>query len=584
MKANIVRLASLFLHLMLSRSSDPFFPANPVTPLFANLSITTDKATYNPGDEVTFTIDDNLTLPSTTKVRYKFKSLVIEDILVTSATWNWRTPTTDFCGYIAEVYATSNKIEIIYATIGIDVSSEWKRFPRYGFLSKFNQMSDDAINAVIKNLNRFHINGLQFYDWQNKHHKPLPLYNWTPLFSWKDIGNRDILFSTVSKYISAAHSFNMKAMFYDLIYGAWDNAEADGVNKEWYIFKDNAHTHRDFLLLPSFFLSNLYLLDPSNTGWQDFMLNEVEKVYRLLDFDGYHIDQLGDRGICYTYNGSPMNLGDTFKSYIDSMKREFFDKYNVMNAVTQYGQQSIASSTADFLYSEVWSPFDSYYDLANIIIQNNVLSRNSKNSVLAAYMNYDLANNKGFFNTPSVLMTNAVIFAFGGAHLELGEHMLCKEYFPNDNLDMNDDLKSALVNYYDFLVAYQNLLRDGGEFNTVKLSTKDNKMIIDYWPSNAGKVAVFGKKMKSTQVIHLINFTNSKTEKWRDEAGIQVSPVIIKDAKVELNSPNLVKKLWVASPDIIGGASRSLNFVQFGTIVSFILPELLYWDMIVVEY
>lgn len=80
-------------------------------------------------------------------------------------------------------------------------------------------------------------------------------------------------------------------------------------------------------------------------------------------------------------------------------------------------------------------------------------------------MNYDLANNKGYFNTPSVLMTNSVIFAFGGAHLELGEHMLGKEYFPNNNLSMKDDLKNSLVNYYDFLVAYQN-----SSFATVELS------------------------------------------------------------------------------------------------------------------
>lgn len=59
---------------------------------------------------------------------------------------------------------------------------------------------------------------------------------------------------------------------------------------------------------------------------------------------------------------------------------------------------------------------------------------------------------------------------------------------------MKDDLKSALVNYYDFLVSYQNLLRDGGTFNTVDIRSTDKKMMIDTWPANAGNVAVFGKK------------------------------------------------------------------------------------------
>ena len=64
------------------------------------------------------------------------------------------------------------------------------------------------------------------------------------------------------------------------------------------------------------------------------------------------------------------------------------------------------------------------------------------------------------FNTPGVLLTDAVIFALGGSHLELGDHMLCREYFPSTALQMNDVLKTAMIRYYDFMTAYQNLLRD----------------------------------------------------------------------------------------------------------------------------
>jgi dextranase len=195
-----------------------------------------------------------------------------------------------------------------------------------------------------------------------------------------------------------------------------------------------------------------------------------------------------------------------------------------------------------------------------------------------------MANNKGYFNTPSVLMTNAVIFAFGGAHLELGEHMLGKEYFPNDNLNMKDDLKKALTTYYDFLVAYQNLLRDGGAFNDVSVSSMDGKISLAKWPGNQGNVACFGKRVGSSQIIHLINFKDSKTTSWRDNTGIQIAPALIKDAQLLLASDAAVKKIWMASPDIIGAASRSINFAQSGNKVSFILPELKYWSMIVVEY
>lgn len=562
---------------------NPDAPANVATPIYTNVTISTDKAAYNPGDAITFSMDIS-TLPSSAKVRYKSADTLISEANVTASTWIWTTPSTDFKGYIAEVYAIANDVETIYATIGIDVSSDWKKFPRYGFLSKYGELSDEAINGVVSTLNRYHINGLQFYDWHNKHHKPLPMIGSLPAASWKDIGSRDIYFSTVQKYITTAHSHNMKAMFYNLVYGAWDNAEADGVNIEWYIYNDNAHTNRDIFTLAAPFLSSLSLLDPSNTGWQNYIINETKKVYQFLDFDGYHMDQVGDRGTRYKYDGSSMSLATSFKSYIDAMKMAIPDKSNVMNAVAQYGQQGMATSTSDFLYTEVWSPSDSYNDLVNIIKQNNALSGNTKNTVLAAYMNYDRAKTGGYFNTPSILMTNAVIFAFGGDHLELGEHMLCVEYFPNSSLVMKEDLKKALVNQYDFLVSYQNLLRDGGTFNTVSLTSTDNKIALSAWPASQGRVAVIGKKFNNSQVIHLINFTNSTTQQWRDNNGIQVMPALVKDAKLMLTTDKTVRKIWVATSDFVGGASRNLNFNQKGDKVSFILPELRYWDMVVVEY
>jgi len=564
-------------------SIPPIPPVNQITPSYSNIIIATDKAVYSPGDEVTFTIDNSI-LPPSTKVRYKHLNTILSEVSITGPSWKWTAPITDFTGYIAEVYSTDNGTETIYSTIGIDVSSSWKKFPRYGFLSRFSQLSDDEINSVISNLNRYHINGLQFYDWHNKHHKPLPLVNTVPASSWKNIINSDIYFSTIQKYISVAHSFNMKAMFYNLVYGAWENADADGVEKEWYIFKDNTHTNKDFHPLSSPFLSNIYLLDPTNIAWQTYIENENKIVYQFLDFDGFHMDQLGDRGSRFTYDGNFLDLSKTFKPFINAIKADEPDKDIVMNAVSQYGQQGIAEASSDFLYTEVWSPFDSYSDLANLIKQNNTYSNNTKNTVLAAYMNYDLANTKGYFNTPSVLMTNAVIFAFGGSHLELGEHMLGKEYFPNDNLEMRDDLKKLLPSYYDFLVAYQNLLRDGGTFNDVSVSSYDKTLSIAKWPAGQGSIACFGKKAGNSQVIHLVNFKDSKTSNWQDKTGIQIAPALVKDLKLVFTSDAVVKKIWVASPDIIGAASRSINFAQSGNKVSFILPELKYWSMIVVEY
>lgn len=558
-------------------------PANPTTPAYLQLDFSTNKAMYRPGEKVIFSIDP-AKVPEGARVRMKYLNNELEVLPLNKDIWEWLPPSDDFKGYMAEVFVTSGDLETIGATVAFDVSSEWTKFPRYGFLSDYGAVNAQQRTKVLENLNRHHINGIQYYDWHNKHHQPLPLVNGEAAKQWKDIINKDVYFSTVEAYIAEAKAFNMKSMFYNLIFGAWKNAEDDGVKAEWYVYNDPSHANRDFHPLSSPFLSNIYLLDPSNAEWQDYLLAENRKVYEHLAFDGFHMDQLGDRGTRYRYDGSFLNLANSYQSFIEAQQADQPDKVHVMNAVNQYGQEGIAAAPTDFLYSEVWDPFKTYLDLSNIIKQNNALAGNNKNTVLAAYVNYELANQKGYFNTASVLMTNAVIFAFGGAHLELGEHMLAKEYFPNNNLEMKTDLKMALVDYYDFLVAYQNLLRDGGTFHDVELASLDEKMNPAKWPAAKGYVATIGKKKDQFQMIHLINLKDITINEWRDPKGVQSIPAQIKDAALAFTTSEKVKALWTASPDFVGGASRSLPFVQEGNKVSFTLPELKYWSMLVFEY
>ncbi len=72
-------------------------------------------------------------------------------------------------GYSArlEIISADNS-PALYATTAFDVLSSWTDFPRYGFLTDFSASRADP-ETVLKKLTRFHINGLQFYDWQYRH-------------------------------------------------------------------------------------------------------------------------------------------------------------------------------------------------------------------------------------------------------------------------------------------------------------------------------------------------------------------------------------------------------------------------------
>ena len=550
------------------------------------VNMTTDKTCYKPGEKVTITAD---LLPSGSKIRYRSQFDTIEEHDAQSETWTWTPPSTDFVGYMIDVYhPKSADSEVILGTIAVDVSSDWGRFPRYGFVATFDATKrvDGVIEEEMAFLNRCHINGVQFQDWHNKHHWPLGGTRDKLDEVYKDIANRDIYTEVVKKYIDVQHSYGMKSMFYNLCFGVLDDAANDGVKEQGNVYKNTGRTDRDSHDLPSSWKSNIYLVNPSNTEWQDYLAERNDDVYANFDFDGYQIDQLGNRGNRYDYYSAKINLTLAYELFLKAMKQKHPQKRLVMNAVSSYGASVIASSgNVDFLYNEVWGDEAAFSDLHSIIRANDQYSNFNLKTVFAAYMNYE--KNSGDFNTHGVLLTNAVMFALGGSHLELGDHMLCKEYFPNNSLSMTSTLKTAIVRYYDFMTAYQNLLRAKGtdaEFSTTMTCTDASKRItLNAWPPQKSAVTYYAKNVAGKQVFHLLNFINADELSWRDLRGTMPTPRLISSAPLNLKVSTKVNKVWVASPDFHGGAPQELTFEQNGENLTFTLPSLRYWTMIVVE-
>ncbi|KGX93926.1 cycloisomaltooligosaccharide glucanotransferase [Pontibacillus halophilus JSM 076056 = DSM 19796] len=540
-------------------------------------SLEIDKAMYQPGEPVTFSATLNQPSSELT-IHYYHLSERIETETIEApskdATWTWTPPKEDYKGYLVKVSTPSST-----KTIGVDVSSTWTKFPRYGFLSHFEEMDPSKQQDTIKQLNRYHINGLQYYDWHDEHHQPLKTDGAKPLSSWANIANQPAVYDTIDRYIQLADDRNMASMAYNLLYGALQQSEQDGVKPEWFMYKDDQGNAYDYHPLPENWKSHVYLTDPTNVGWQQYLYREMNHVFSQLPFDGWHIDQLGDRGKVYTKEGEPIDLASSYNGFIQNAQAKMPDQTLVMNAVNQYGQSSIAQSTVPFLYTEVWEPYQTYGDLYNIIKENDTYN---KNSVLAAYMNYDLANEDGQFNKPGVLYTDALILASGGAHIELGEHMLQKEFFPHDKLQMGESLQDQLVHYYDFMVAYENLLRGDVTEAPLEMSTKDWVQLSSQ--PQQGKLFSFAKTNESSKIIHVLNYFDASHMKWRDSNGTQQQPTTKHDLELSIKEERPVEHVWVASPDWNGGAPSKLSFTQEEGEITVTLPEIKYWDMVVLEY
>jgi dextranase len=557
---------------------------NTITKGLLSLSLRTDKVCYKPGETVSFAVEGNI--PSGAMVRYRNGAEVVSSVPISSNTWTWQTPAQDYCGYMVDIYTTSGNEETIYGTIAVDVSSDWKQYPRYGFVASYDHSKTQAvIEQEMAFLNRCHINGIQFYDWHNKHHWPLGGTREQLLERYTDIANREIVTNVVKRYIETQHRYGMKAMFYNLCYGALDDASSEGVAEQWYMFKQPKHTDKDVLTLSDSWKSNIYLLNPENSDWQRYLAERNDEVYANFDFDGFHIDQVGSRGTVYDYDGTKINLPRAFASFINAMKAAHPQKSLVMNAVANYGARQIANTAnVDFLYNELWDGESKFSDLLTAKQANSAYSNQQLQTIFAAYMNYNKSSAAGSFNTAGVLLTDAVMFAIGAAHLELGDgHMLCHEYFPNGNLKMSQELQAAIVCYYDFLVAYETWLRGGGNETAMDITSSNAAITINAWPPQLKKVTAYCKDVNGKRVVHLLNFQQANSLSWRDMDGTMPTPNTLSDLALSFNSTEKVNKIWAATPDALGGAPQELSFKQENGVVTFTLPSLKYWTMLVIE-
>lgn len=502
--------------------------------------------------------------------------------------FTWTAPATDFQGYRFDVTVTDAAGAVIASESGaIDVSSSWLKFPRYGYVSQYGAGTDT--HATIEQLKAYHINALQFYDWQWKHQRPLKGSAGAVDATWPDIANRTVYRDTVRGLIDAAHGAGMAAMEYNLIYGAGIDYQRDGVDPAWGLYDAPGGKQWQFSLPSSWATPVLYFFNPVSKGWQDYLIARELEVFKAFPFDGWHADTVGDNGIKYDGQGNAVDIKDTFKPFLNAAKAAMGGKLLVMNPVGNKGHLQVNTSNVDAVYTEVWpwDGFPDYLSLKNVVDQARAES-GGKSLIVPAYMDYDYAKTKsdqapGLFNDAGVLLTEATVLAAGGSRLELGDdgRMLCSEYFPNRALAMGATLKTAIRQYYDFAVAYENLLRDG-QVALAGAVAIDGQTVSPDGARNT--VWAFAKGDARYETVNLINLKGLTDVSWRDTNATQRKPTSLGAFKLRYYTGSQLDQAWVASPDTEGGRSRGLALARGsdarGAYVEVTVPGLEYWNLV----
>ena len=534
------------------------------------INVNTDKAAYTPGSSAAIYVDLTNSTAATfngsvsvaiSHLGYVTTNLPSQTFTNLSHTFStraftWTPPVLDYQGYlvsIAVLDANSNTLD--NGSSAIDVSSDWAKFPRYGYVAHYDA-GLDAYNIAWQ-LKNYHLNGLQFYDWQWKHHVP---YN--PSSSWPDVANRTISRATVTNFIAAAHNYGLLAMNYNSYGMAYSNylSDGSGVTLSMGLFASPTATLANqygYGLPGSWATTELYEMNNRDPNWQNYIYGREQAVFNNLAFDGWHIDTVGQH-TGYDYSGANFNLDDYNPQFINNAKTAL-GKRMTFNTADAVGENQVAqSASVDFVYSELWSANSNYFAFKQRV--DNVRSYGSKALVMPAYMNTSLTS--GYFNEASVRLADAAMFACGGSHLELGDgdKMLCGPYFPSDtSVLMTASLTTAMHTYYDFLVGYENLLRgdtvSAGNVGTIAgVNTSTN--------GAAGTVWLISRKTFGANILHLVNLLNNPNTGWRDENGTCPAPTLQNNLAVKFYYTGSLNggRLWYASPDANNGSAAQLSY------------------------
>jgi len=567
-----------------------------------------EKGRYDPGETVQIQVElYNTGAEASGVVSASVKQLTTEiasfTTNVTLSQWSgqtvefsWEAPGNDFRGYGVDVDFMEDGEVRDTRSSAVDVSRDWTKFPRYGFFCDYYEGDDGADKA--KEMAKFHLNAVQFYDWMWTHDWLVPYWEGAVADIFSQADGRVQSFAAVTSKVAEAKARGIFTMAYSLIYGDSGN-DGGPEHLEWGAFKepwgtttDKVNTHEAGY--------TIWRMDVTNPDWKSHLIGQFLDAMEKGGFEGIHLDNLGGTWN-YKYNsdeGIPewMGFPDFIQEAREDLRAVHSDARVTHNDVAENYMEDIARSQADIYYTEVWGR-STYGELRDGILAAKAAG-GGKAVVMAAYINRKSWDELGdptadpvptWINDASAKLMDACVFANGGFHLELGEggEMLVNEYFPLRSPRMHPGLKRSMRDYYDFAVRYENYLF----FNTLgnledgtgdmSLTSSTHALSRD---GSGGTIWTVSKVWRDeADALSLVNLNGVDTQ-WRNTSG---NPTRQTDIQLRLHVDKAVQRVLLATPDDGLGQAVELPFTEGtdegGAYVEFTVPELQVWDLVIVD-
>lgn len=368
----------------------------------------TDKSTHTPGTQATITAEAS----GDGTVHFSVSHLGVEvasgDATVENgkATWPYTTPGDNNQGYLV----TATGADGTHAETALDVSSSWTRFPRMGYLSHFKPTAPAAADGnttyesflfhqpqdYINKLSQdYHINALQYYDWQYRHEQPVAtgdLENQWPLWYANTYESK----KTISDYVTDAKNANIGSLAYSMAYAANDGYDTNAIKDEWILRNDDGSYWRRGLGNQWWVSTpegtpkpenHMTMMNVNAQGWRDYITDQYVAQKDAFGFDGTHIDTLGQT-MKKDAAGNSVDLTDGLTALVNDTAAKTGTATGI-NLPDGAGTDKIGPSSASYVYTELWDHNETNQQVATYL-QGARNAAGNKPQIVAAYANnYD---------------------------------------------------------------------------------------------------------------------------------------------------------------------------------------------------
>ncbi|WP_448756023.1 glycoside hydrolase family 66 protein [Actinomyces sp.] len=368
----------------------------------------TDKSTHSPGSQATITAEASGGGTVHFSVSHLGTEIDSGDATVENgkATWTYTTPSENNQGYLV----TATGADDTHAETALDVSSSWTRFPRMGYLSHFKptapegtdghttyesflfQKPQDYINKLSQD---YHINALQYYDWQYRHDQPVATGDFAEKWPlWYD--NTYAAKKTVSDYETAATNAGMGSLAYSMAYAANDGYDSSRIPDEWILRNDDgSYWRRDlgsqwWVNTPEGTpkpANHMTMMNVNAQGWRDYITDQYVTQKDTFGFDGTHIDTLGQT-VKKDASGNSVDLTDGLTALVNETASKTGTATGI-NLPDGAGTDKIGPSSASYIYTELWDHNETNQQVASYLQGARDKSANKPQIVAAYANNYD---------------------------------------------------------------------------------------------------------------------------------------------------------------------------------------------------